>query len=71
MSLAPRRDVTSIRGRGCNQLRLAEVVFGFEVLDLGLVGSVDDADRDREDSVALLMLVGLQEEKDVHQPSPG
>ena len=38
---------------GRDQPRFAEVVFGFEVLDFGAVGAVDDADGDGEDGVAL------------------
>lgn len=37
----------------CDESGFTEIVFCFEVLDFGFVGSVDDADGDGEDGVAL------------------
>jgi hypothetical protein len=39
--------------RGSNQTGLSKVVLGLEVSHLGVVWSVDDTHRDREDGVAL------------------
>jgi hypothetical protein len=43
------------RAHGGDELGLAEVVLGLQVLDLGLVRAVDDADGYREDGVALAL----------------
>jgi hypothetical protein len=40
--------------RGGDESSLSKVVLGLEISHLGVVGPVDNADRDREDGIALL-----------------